>query len=191
MAVYQPTIPQPTDKLNASQKDIQDNFTVLDASFGVDHTAYSVSSNVGFHKKITIQDSLLADPNQVAPISSFYTKGTPSQLFFQNGALASDVVQLTGSLPNETGNDGFGGGYTLFFLPWALKLFMGSTVAASGSTNYTLSGTTGFGSLIYTSQCTPFGGGFVSLTFSPSGGTKNFNITRSASIPTRWMVITN
>jgi len=187
--VFQPNIPQPTDRLNKSQGDLLGNNQDLDVSFNVDHTAYSVGTNVGMHKKVTLQSPLLADPNQISPISSLYTKGSPAQLFFQNGALISDIVQLTGTLPLETGNDAQGGTYTLFFLPWAMKLFMGSTTSFSGTRTFTLSGSTGFG-VIYTSQATPFGGGAVAVSFSPSGSASTFQITTGNAIPVRWMAIT-
>lgn len=189
--VYKNNIPQSTDKLSQSQPDLLGNFQELDASFGVDHTSFSVGTNVGYHKQITFQDVLGADPNQTAPISSLYSKGSSQNLFYQYDSGSSDLFQLTGDLPSETGNDAFAGNYTLFFLPWNMKLFMGATASHSGSRNYTLSGTTGFGSTIYTSQCTTYGGGAVAVSFSPNGSAKTFNITTGAAIPTRWMVITN
>jgi hypothetical protein len=189
-----PTIPQPNDTLDVSQGDLLNNNGALDNVFSIDHLPFSSGSpNFGQHKKLTLTAPLATDPGFSSPISCVYSKlvGAANQLFFQNDATAANVTQLTGFLPNETGNDSKGGVYTLLFLPWALKLFMGQSSAVSGSNNFTLSGFTGFGSSIFTAQANAFGGGAVSSSFTPNSSAKTFNINSSNALPYYWMVITN
>lgn len=52
--VFKSNIPQPTDILDQSQKDLLGNMQQLDASFGVDHYPFTdVSPNLGKHNKVT------------------------------------------------------------------------------------------------------------------------------------------
>lgn len=95
---YNPSIPNATDLISTSQGEIKTNFTQLDTQFGIDHINFKNGgvNGTGFHKKVTFS-GVIADPGQTAPISTLYTKlvsGTP-QLFFQNGALAANVSQIS------------------------------------------------------------------------------------------------
>ena len=97
---FNPAIPQASDLISQSQPQILTNFSQLNTAFAVDHTAFSVVSNQGQHKQVTIQAPLGSDPNQVSPIATVYTKTSPStstsDLYYQNGSLSSNVVQVTG-----------------------------------------------------------------------------------------------
>jgi hypothetical protein len=115
-----------------------------------------------------------------------------SQLYFQNDTGSGDVVQLTGSILLESGNDGQSGSYNYFKTPWGWKVFMGSTTSQSGSRNYTLSGTTKFGSTVYVSLATPSGGSSPGFSFTVTNSAAGqFNITTSAASSFKWMVITD
>ena len=94
---YNPAIPQSTDLISQSQGQILTNFSQADTAFGIDHTAFSVVANQGFHKKVTFQ-AVIPNPNQIGPIASLYTKtGTSkSELFYQNDNNAGSVSQITG-----------------------------------------------------------------------------------------------
>jgi hypothetical protein len=88
----------------ASQPQMQQNFLQIATSYNTDHVPLTSGSNVGQHKQVTFQNAFnvppgpQGDPNQIAPISSLYTKiiGGSPQLFFQNGPLAANVLQITG-----------------------------------------------------------------------------------------------
>jgi hypothetical protein len=194
MSTYYPSIPASSDNPSVSQGQIQTNFGTLNTVFDVDHVTFSAGSNQGMHDKVTFVAPLGANPNQASPIASLYTKtlSAKSQLYFQNDTGSSDVVQLTGSLLTESGNDGQGGTYNYFKTPWGWKVFMGSTTPQSGTRNYTISGSTKFGSTIYTSLATPFGGGAVSFNFTVTNSALGqFQLVTSASIPLKWMVISD
>lgn len=51
---YNPNIPQATDFISQSQAQIQTNFSQADTAFGIDHTAFSVATDQGKHKKVTL-----------------------------------------------------------------------------------------------------------------------------------------
>lgn len=96
---FNANIPQATDLISQSQSQIQTNFSQANTAMAVDHVAFDVLTNQGFHKKVTFQ-AVIADPGQVTPISSLYIKTVSgkSQLFFQNGALAANVIPITASV---------------------------------------------------------------------------------------------
>lgn len=53
MPTYQPGIPTGTEDLNVDYKNIQDNFTVLDTSFGIDHVPFSsTTAQNGYHEDV-------------------------------------------------------------------------------------------------------------------------------------------
>jgi hypothetical protein len=97
---YNPNIPQASDLISQSQPQLLTNFSQLDTAFAVDHTAFSVASQQGQHKQVTLQAPLGSDPNQTTPIATIYSKASPttttSDLYYQSGVLSSNVVQLTG-----------------------------------------------------------------------------------------------
>lgn len=50
---YNANIPQPTDRLNASQPQILANFTQLQTDFGINHVTYNALGDVGKHNVVT------------------------------------------------------------------------------------------------------------------------------------------
>jgi hypothetical protein len=100
MSTYNPSIPTGGQTISATTIPIQTNFAVANTAFGVDHTAFSVLTNQGMHKQVTLQAPLAANPGQTSPIATLYTKAsattTTSDLYYQNGAATSNVVQVTG-----------------------------------------------------------------------------------------------
>ena len=98
---FQPNVPLAGDLISQSQADLNTNFTQINTVFGIDHVEFDDGTvgDRGTHKQITINNVLGADPGLASPIASLYTKTTAgvSELFFQNGALAANVSQLTGS----------------------------------------------------------------------------------------------
>lgn len=95
---FQANIPLATDLISVSQSDIKGNFQALSTSWNVDHVDFNVSG-AGEHKKVSLL-APIADPNLTTPKASLYTKASlttiTSDLYYQDGALASDVKQLTG-----------------------------------------------------------------------------------------------
>lgn len=96
---FQASIPLATDLISVSQNDIKNNFTSLSTAWNVDHVDFN-ASGAGKHLQLTLLAPLLANPNAVTPIASLYTKASPttitSDLYYQDGALAGNVKQLTG-----------------------------------------------------------------------------------------------
>lgn len=129
---YNPNIPQASDDPRNSQGELLQNFQQINSDYAVNHTSLTASGQNGYHTKIFFADPLGADPNLVAPESSLYTKTVAglTELFFQNGALASNVKQLT-NLPITTAGTTYG-----FDTPWGWRVNMGLTSAAT--TNFAL-----------------------------------------------------
>ena len=96
---FNPNIPTGGQTISSTTSPIQTNFSQSNISFAVDHTAFDVLTNQGMHKQVTLQ-APIANPNQATPIATLYTKASPttitSDLYYQNGTLASNVVQVTG-----------------------------------------------------------------------------------------------
>lgn len=95
---FQPNIPLASDLISISQADIKNNFSSLSTSWNVDHVDFN-ASGAGEHKKVSLL-APIADPNLASPKASLYTKASPttttSDLYYQDGTLASNVKQLTG-----------------------------------------------------------------------------------------------
>jgi hypothetical protein len=190
---YDPNVPATGHTGAQDYVPMQQNFAQIGTSFAVNHVPLNTSLSNGYHTLINFAAEQSSDPNLTAPLASLYTKaasGSP-ELFFQNGSMASNVIQVTGSILIESGNDGQTGTYNVFQTPWGIKIFTGQTKSFSGSLNCTFSGAQTFGSIIYTSQATPFGGGAIACSFTPSAGANTFNVMTAATIPLRWLAITN
>lgn len=133
---YDPSIPATGHSASQDYGGMQANFAEIQNAFSVNHLPLASASNDGFHTLINLVAPLGGDPNQITPIGSVYTKTVSgaSQLFYQNGALAANVVQLTGNLVSEGGNATVSSEYTVT-TPWKLILKFGITASlASGST---------------------------------------------------------
>lgn len=148
--VYQPTIPQSTDRPSDSQQDLLNNFGQINTQFSVNHTALTASSNNGYHTQIQFPTGI-ADPNKTSPITSLYTKlvGSAYELFFQNGATSSDVAQLTGVTFTSAANAGTAGG-TIYTIntPWKLTLYAGVTTALASASTKTVTFPVAYSTLI-------------------------------------------
>jgi len=119
----------------ASQPEIQQNFIQIATSYNTDHVPFNTGGALqGFHKQVTISAPLAADPNRASTVSSLYTKtfAGATQLFFQNGALAANVAQLTGNATLS------GTMYTVIS-PWGLifKFGTGTAITAGVLQNFT------------------------------------------------------
>jgi len=122
--------PLPTETPSASQNLLRQNFNQIATSYNTDHVALTSAVNIGQHKQVTLANVLAADPNQIAPVCSVYTKtasGSPN-LFFQNGALAANAIQLTRQGLTLASGEGF--------IPGGLQIRCGSGSASiAGTTN--------------------------------------------------------
>jgi hypothetical protein len=146
---YNPNIPQPTDNPSVSQSQMLGNFSTLATDFAVNHIPLtSGGATAGYHTQIWFPAPLSADPGLTAPQASLYTKtsGGASQLFYQNGALASNVVQLTG-LSNNVSGSNYG-----FATPFGFIMNMGQV--STGAVTYALP----FSTTIYTVLMTVIAG---------------------------------
>lgn len=98
---YNPNVPLGNQTISSTQAPIQTNFDQANIGFAIDHSAFTDNTATqGMHKKVTYRNVLGADPGATTPIATTYTKVSPStstsDLYYQNGSLAANVVQLTG-----------------------------------------------------------------------------------------------
>lgn len=61
---YQPNIPRPTDQLDDSQVDIQDNFQEIFNLVGVNHFEFG-TPNVGKHTEVTLPENVAPTPTAI------------------------------------------------------------------------------------------------------------------------------
>jgi hypothetical protein len=191
---YNSNVPAVNQTGAQTQAPMQKNFAQIQTSFSINHKPLaSGGATEGFHTLVNFAAALGSDPNLAAPFTSLYAKAVTgtNQLFFQNGPLVSDVVQLTGSIISATGNDGHGGTYTVFQTPWAFRIIVGTTTSFAGSRAYTLSGGVTFGSTFYTAQVAAFSASVSSCSILPSAATGNFTIITTTAVPTTWFIMTN
>lgn len=124
MSFFNPNIPQANDDPAVSQGQLLGNFGKINTDYNIDHVALTAAVNNGFHKKITFQDVLVADPGLIGNLCSLFTKdvsGTP-QLFFENSAAS---LQLTNLVVTNTGTN-----YSVT-TPWNLKIQMGKSTGTT------------------------------------------------------------
>lgn len=189
---YSSTVPTTGHSGSQDYTQMRENFAQIQTSFKVNHKPLaSGGGSEGFHTVVQFP-AVIADPGLASPQSSLYIKtiSAASELFFQNGALAADVVQLSGNIVSASGNDGAGGSYTTFQLPYGFRIFAGTAASASGSRNLTLSGGTLFGGSVYCNIASATGGGGVACAITITAGTGNFNITSTNSAAVSWFAIT-
>jgi hypothetical protein len=126
---YNQGVPATGSSGSADYLAIQGNFAQLQTTFSANHKPISSGGGTeGFHTLIEFAAAQSA-PNLVSPQSSLYpaTSAGSTQLFFQNGALASNVVQLTGNATLS------GSEYTVIS-PWGLTFKFGTATASPGGT---------------------------------------------------------
>lgn len=153
---YNPNIPQATDDPTQSQLQLLNNFAQMNTQFSVNHVPLTAGGQNGFHTKIVFNNVLGADPNPTAPQSVLYTKtattGTvPSnttELFFQNGNLASNVKQLTNLPIFNTSSSNYG-----FTTPWGMIVNCGLRTSGVSPITFQVSYPVGFKT--YTAIVTP------------------------------------
>ena len=127
---YNLGIPAANNTPAADQPRIQQNFTQIATSYNTDHIPLSSGSNAGYSNKLTLVTQG-SDPGSVVGSGIVYTKGTPSQLFFENVA---GIAQLTASVVNDGSNGTVSSEYTIV-TPFSFILKFGLTAQlASGST---------------------------------------------------------
>lgn len=114
MTMYQPTIPTGLVNLDVDYQNIQNNFSQLDTTYGVDHVKYSLAPNNGYHKDI--HQIPQAAPAPVGGINQLFAQSiTPdttggvsdTQLFSLTGL--GGLSQLTGNFSTTEGYQWIGG----------------------------------------------------------------------------------
>ena len=106
---YQPGIPSGTVKLNQDYQNLQNNFTVLNNVFGVDHTFVNdATAQKGYHTIVhllnqTVDPSTTATAGQIYAKVATYPVGGDRQLFYKTPG--GGVEQLSG---NKALANGFG-----------------------------------------------------------------------------------
>ena len=99
---YDPNIPASGDILSQSQQDIQDNFSVLNTKYGLDHWSFDndPSAYQGYHKFLSFPFAQASNPSLGAALGVFFpkvdpkdTSGTPrTQLYYRN---PTETYQIT------------------------------------------------------------------------------------------------
>lgn len=123
MAKYEPGIPTGTVNLNEDYKNIQNNFSQLDTTFGIDHLPFSsTSSKLGYHQvihSIPFSTTVTNPPNNYPPttpttvpdIGQLFTAivndgfNTDTALYYKTAG--SRVMQLTSNKTPEQANNGY------------------------------------------------------------------------------------
>lgn len=112
--VYDPTIPQPTDLISASQAQLLANFAAIDSAttgFAVDHTTLTDAANGGKHKKMTMVQQGSAPATGVSEVA-LYTKalGGDPELYLRRASSGTEVLMTRGA-PTSSSGEGvaFGG----------------------------------------------------------------------------------
>ena len=123
---YNANIPQPNDRISASQAQILGNFTQLQVDFGIDHITYNAAANVGKHAKITFP--VLGGP-PAFPGNEF---GLYSVANAATGRAELDIIDPAGQRVSMTASHVGGGvnGYTIF--PSGLIIKFGYTIIPGG-----------------------------------------------------------
>lgn len=163
---YNPNVPVTGHSGSQDYQAMQANFAEIQSAFSVNHNPLASAMGDGFHTQIQLAAALVSDPNQIAPIASVYTKGATPQLFFQNGNMASNVVQLTGNSV-LTGSE-----YTIVS-PWGLIFKFGVGTGATG-TNIPFAvpfPTNGLGVVITIRQSGGTGGSQSAIVYGVNGVT--------------------
>jgi len=174
---YDTSIPRTGDSASQDYLGMQANFNQIQNSFSVNHKPLATGGGVdGYHTQIQLADVLAGDPNKVAPVSSVYTKGTPPELFFQNGDLASNVIQLTSALVNDGSNGTVAAEYTVT-TPFGMVLKFGLTQAVATGSVITLVSpfATTFLGLVITPRLATFCQSGANISGSPSQFTVYFS----------------
>lgn len=134
MSGYQPGIPTGTVDLSIDYLNLKNNFGKLDTIFGVDHTAFSVSSQSGYHKIVHLIPSPIT-PAAVPSIGQLYDKiindgsSNDTALFFTTGL--GKNLQLTSNFTPALSVSNTRG---VTFLPGGFIFQWGNFTTSSAST---------------------------------------------------------
>lgn len=134
---YTPNIPQPTDFPSNSQSQILQNFQYLCPSSASttgltkDHNMTLINSGLGDgqHRQVTIKANQ-ATPGFVNGVSVLYanTANGQSQLFFNNGAIDSQLTTAVAGAPGITVGPPY---QAVTYLPGGMLIQFGNTTAAT------------------------------------------------------------
>lgn len=181
MPTYNDT-PLPTQRPSDSQSQIRDNFTQISNSYGTDHVAFTGSTQ-GYHKQITLNAPLAADPGRAGNVCSVYTKliNSVPQLFFQN---SSKVEQLTGVSSLASNGYLFVGGIVI---QWGVT----NNTSGSPTTSVPVSFPYTFSTGVYSITANANGPGVFVYVNSPStsGFTARLSSAIANGIGFYWMAI--
>lgn len=131
MTGYLTTAPAGTDNLSSSYKDIQNNFSVSNSVYGVDHNNFATAGpNQGFHN-IVHMVATGGTPTPASLVGELYCRQITSvnldeALYYQGGG--GRPVQLTVNVTPITSSPG----YT--FLPGNMLMQWGTNTCTSGTT---------------------------------------------------------
>lgn len=105
--VFKPGIPAPTDNLDDSQVDLQNNFTQLDDTFDIDHVKFSdTTADNGRHKTVTFVQQSSAPTTGADQVISYTIEPTANvgTLQFSRGESDSVPTPVTGKHLSGTVN---------------------------------------------------------------------------------------
>jgi len=105
---YNANIPQATDRINASQGQILNNFIQLQADFGVNHVTFNAAANVGKHNVVTFPQQAAAPvaftATEFGLYNMTYASSNTTELFVRrNNAAAAAGIPFTAYSPGAGG----------------------------------------------------------------------------------------
>lgn len=207
MTTYQPNIPTGLVNLDVDYRNIQQNFSQLDTSFGINHFTYSnATANNGKHTFVQMVKSTVIPAGLSANEGTLYTK-TPSSVtnLYYSPDNSSKEYQMTATdtanfnvfgtntvYPSSPANPNQKGGWT--FLPGGLILQYGtlSSPGSSGTIKFPKAFATGVYSINISFSRT--GGSTTQQTRIDSFSSANltgfdYSSTSSNNDPILWMAI--
>ena len=107
MPSYNPAVPTGLVNLDVDYKNLQNNFSQLDVTFGVDHTTFSnTTPQNGYHNVIHFLNQV-GNPAPIAGTGQLFTKTVSGDnLLFYESALGA-VQRLTGPNPPSPAANGY------------------------------------------------------------------------------------
>lgn len=146
MTSYQPSIPTGTVPFNEDYQNIQNNFSQLNTTYGVDHVAYNVALNNGYHKSVHLVpvSTIASNPPNNQPINGYTATGGIGQIL---NAQINDGINMDEALYFLTGGNRLIQ-LTRNFVPVAstngYTMLIGGLILQWGTSTKTTGGSTSF-----------------------------------------------
>jgi hypothetical protein len=138
---FNPSIPTGGQTIASTTSPIQTNFSVANTAFGVDHTAFSVALNQGFHKQVTLATENVPGMTPSDPLSIIFTQnnlaGHPYPFFLNSQTSVANALPFLPDLVTSGTNYGFKLGNLIFLFGTATILATQGHVVFAPAIAYT------------------------------------------------------